>query len=59
MVAIGWLATEITALMSGYFGKEEQAAMVLLCNFQDLIWKVAFGISLSAAVIVGNLLGAN
>lgn len=33
--------------------------MVLLTNFEDFIWKAAFGLSLAAAVIVGNLLGAN
>jgi hypothetical protein len=38
MIGFEWLGSEILALEAGYLGVAEQAAMVLMVNYEMLIW---------------------
>lgn len=59
MIAFEWLGSEILALEAGYVGVAEQAAMVLMVNYEMLIWQIPYGIHLAASVLIGNSAGQN
>lgn len=53
-----WGAFQILILMSGYIGKNELAAQVIIYNICFLCFIIAYGVSVAASTLVGNSLGA-
>ena len=53
-----WGSFQILILMSGYIGKNELAAQVILYNVCFIFFALAYGLSLAASSLIGNSLGA-
>ena len=53
-----WWALEVMALFAGHFGTKYVAAFTCTLNAMGVCARLPLGISFSAAVLVGNKLGA-
>lgn len=59
MLLIEWGSFEVVSLASGWIGRLELDALVLLSSVTVLFFMVPLAISISASTLVGNSLGAN
>ena len=59
MLLIEWGSFELVSLASGWIGRLELDALVLLSSVTVLFFMVPLAISISASTLVGNSLGAN
>lgn len=50
---------QICAMLSGLLGTLQLEALVVVMNFNALVFMVPLGLSISLSVLVGNHLGAN
>ena len=58
ILMLDWTCFEITSLMAGCLGVEEQAVNVIVLNILALTFQIPYGIQQSACAMIGNQIGA-
>lgn len=58
IILLDWTCFEITSLMAGILGVNEQAVNIILLNLLTLSFQVAYGLQQATCALVGRQIGA-
>lgn len=57
-IMIDWFCFQAMAIVSGFFGVQQQAVQVLLFNFQVIMFQIPFGFKCGICTLVGKQVGS-